>query len=211
MSRSFILISFILCFFYGDGQYPGYTLLDHPETFKKNFAQATAAIISIQSGFRQEKTLSMLSENINSTGRFWYHKNDKVRMEYIQPYSYILILNGGKIIIKEGQKENKVSANSNKLFQQVNRILIGCVSGSMLDNPDFQSHIFENPGFFLVELIPIARNLKELYKNINITIDKKDYTATAIEMIELSGDKTVIRFQNKILNAQIPDSVFNIP
>ncbi len=211
MIRSFVLVSFILCFFYSEGQYPGYTLLIHPETFKKDFAQATAAIVSIQSGFRQEKTLSMLSENINSTGKFWYRKNDKIRMEYIQPYSYILILNGSKIIIKEGQKENKVSANSNKIFQQVNRILIDCVSGSMLSNPDFQSRIFESSGFFLVELIPLARNLKELYSSINITIDKKDYTATTIEMIEVSGDKTIIRFQNKILNAQIPDSIFNIP
>jgi outer membrane lipoprotein-sorting protein len=210
MIRSFTLISFILCFLYSDAQYPGYTLLIHPETFKKNFAQATSAIASIQSGFMQEKTLSMLSENINSAGRFWYRKNDKIRMEYIQPYSYILILNGGKILIKEGQKENKVSANSNKVFQQVNRILIDCVSGNMLDNPDFQSCIFESSGFFLVELIPLARNLKELYKNINIVLDKKDYTAADIEMIELSGDKTIIRFQNKILNAQIPDSVFNI-
>ena len=211
MIRSFALISFILCFLCSEGQYPGYTLLNHPETFKKNFAEATAAILSIQSGFRQEKSLSMLSENINSAGRFWYQKNDKIRMEYIQPYSYILILNGGKILIREGQKENKVSANSNKVFQEVNRILIDCVSGSMLDNPDFQSRIFESSGFFMVELTPLARNLKELYKNINITIDKKDFTATAIEMIELSGDKTIIRFQNKILNAQIPDSVFNIP
>ena len=81
----------------------------------------------------------------------------------------------------------------------------------MLDNPDFQSRIFENSGSYLVELIPIAKNLKELYKNINILIDKKDYTATAIEMFELSGDKTIIRFQNKVLNAQIKDSVFNIP
>lgn len=132
-------------------------------------------------------------------------------MEYIQPYSYIMILNGGKIYIKEGQKENKISANSNKVFQQVNRILIDCVGGSMLDNPDFQSRIFERSGTFLVELIPLTKNLRELYKNINILIDKKDYTATAIEMFELSGDKTIIRFQNKILNAQIDDSVFNIP
>ena len=211
MIRSFVLISFILCSICSVGQYPGYTLLIHPETFKKDFAQATAAIVSIQSGFRQEKSLSMLSENINSNGKFRYRKNDKIRMEYIQPYSYILILNGGKILIKEGQKENKVSANSNKIFQQVNRILIDCVSGSMLGNPDFQSRIFESSGFFLVELIPLARNLKELYSNINISIDKKDYTATTIEMIEVSGDKTIIRFQNKILNAQIPDSVFNIP
>src|SRR5580693_3886459 len=211
MIKSLGLLSFLLCILYSEAQYPGYTLLDQPETFKISFTQATGKTETIQSDFKQEKSLSMLSENINSNGKFWYRKNDKIRMEYIQPYSYIMILNGGKIYIKEGQKENKISANSNKVFQQVNRILIDCVGGSMLDNPDFQSRIFERSGTFLVELIPLTRNLRELYKNINILIDKKDYTATAIEMFELSGDKTIIRFQNKVLNAQIKDSVFNIP
>jgi outer membrane lipoprotein-sorting protein len=211
MIKSLGLVCFLLSFMHSHGQYPGFTLLNNPETFKNSFAQATATTESIQSDFKQEKSLSMLSENIHSTGKFWYRKKDKIRMEYIQPYSYIMILNGGKIFVKEGQKENKISANSNKVFQQVNRILIDCVGGSMLDNPDFQSRIFESQSSFLVELVPQAKNLKELYKNINILIDKKDYTATAIEMFELSGDKTIIRFQNKILNAPINDLVFNIP
>ena len=174
-------------------------------------AEATASTESIQSDFSQEKMLTMLSEKINSTGKFWYRKKDKLRMEYIHPYPYLMILNGGKIFVKDGQKENQFSANSSKIFQQVNRILIDCVSGNMLNNPDFQARIFENAGSFLIEFQPTAKNLKELYKNINIVIDKKDYTATAVEMIEVSGDKTIIRFQNKVLNAPIPDSVFNIP
>jgi outer membrane lipoprotein-sorting protein len=211
MIKTVSLVCFILCFINSNGQYPGFTLLNNPETFKKSFALATATTESIQSDFKQEKSLSMLSENINSSGKFWYRKKDKIRMEYIQPYSYIMILNGGKIFIKEGQKENKISANSNKIFQQVNRILIDCIGGSMLENPDFQSRILESSGTFLVELTPVTKNLKDLYKNINILIDKKDYTATSIEMFELSGDKTIIRFQNKILNEPINDPVFNIP
>jgi outer membrane lipoprotein-sorting protein len=211
MFRSLALLCLLFRFLNCEGQYTGYSLMNHPETFKKSFAEATVAVESIQSDFKQEKTLSLLSENINATGKFWYQKNDKLRMEYRQPYNYLMILNGGKIFIKEGQKENKISANSNKVFQQVNRILIDCVAGRMLENPDFQSRIFESSGFFLVELKPEVKNLKELYKNINIVIDKKDYTAAAIEMFELSGDKTIIRFQNKELNAHIPDTVFNIP
>ena len=81
----------------------------------------------------------------------------------------------------------------------------------MLDNPDFQSRVFENNGAYLIEFTPRAKNLRELYKNINIIIDKKDYSASVIEMHEISGDNTIIRFQNKVLNATIPDSVFNIP
>ena len=205
------LAFFLFCSFNSHGQYAGYVLLNHPETFKKSFAKATASTTSIQSDFKQEKTLSMLSENIISTGKFWYRKNDQIRMEYLQPYSYLMILNNGKIYIKEGQKENKISARSNKIFQQVNRILIDCVGGSMMENPDFQSRVFESSGYFLVELSPAAKNLQELYKNINIVIDKKNFTASSIEMFEFSGDKTIIRFQNKKLNAVLPDSVFDIP
>ena len=36
-------------------------------------------------------------------------------------------------------------------------------------------------------------------------------TGKSIEMVELSGDKTIIRFQNKELNAKFPHSVFFIP
>jgi outer membrane lipoprotein-sorting protein len=210
MIKTIALVILILFNFPGLAQYTGYTLSNHPETFRKSFAEATASTESIQSGFSQEKTLTMLSEKMNSTGKFWYRKKDKLRMEYIHPYPYLMILSGGKIFLKDGQKENQFSANSSKIFQQVNRILIDCVSGNMLNNPDFQARIFENAGSFLIEFQPVAKNLKELYKNINIVIDKKDYTATVVEMIEVSGDKTIIRFQNKVLNAPIPDSVFNI-
>ena len=211
MNKIAALVIFILSTFSGLAQYTGYTLSNHPEAFRKSFEEAAASIGTIQSGFSQEKTLTMLSEKMNSTGKFWYRKKDKLRMEYINPYPYLMVLNNGKILVKDGQKENQFSANSSKIFQQVNRILIDCVSGNMLNNPDFQARIFENAGSFLIEFQPIAKNLRELYKNINIVIDKKDYTATAVEMNEVSGDKTTIRFQNKVLNASIPDSVFNIP
>src|SRR4030095_14258546 len=205
------VICLLLCCFCLHAQYPGYVLMNQPETFKKAFAEATASTESIQSDFSQEKTLSMLSEKISSKGKFWYQKKDMLRMEYIQPYPYLIILNGGKIFMKDGQNENKISTGSNRVFQQVNRLMMDCVSGKMLDNADFQYRVFENNGGWLIELKPLVKNLKRLYKNINIVIDKRDYSAKTIEMVELSGDKTVIRFQNKDLNAQIPDSVFNIP
>src|SRR5579863_1713114 len=211
MIKAIVLLLITFFTFTARAQFPGYTLSNHPETFRKSFSEATASVESVQAGFTQEKMLTMLSEKINSTGKFWYRKKDKLRMEYIHPYPYLMILSGGKIFVKDGQKENQFSANSGKIFQQVNRILIDCVSGNMLNNPYFQARIFENAGSFLIEFQPTAKNLKELYKNINIAVDKKDYTATVVEMIEVSGDKTIIRFQNKVLNAPIPDSVFNIP
>jgi outer membrane lipoprotein-sorting protein len=211
MAKSFFLVVLFFSFVESRGQYAGYSEIKDSGPFKKSFTQSTVGIESLQADFIQEKTITMLSEKLVSSGKFSFRKKDRLRMEYVKPYSYLLILNGGKIYVKDGQKENKVSAGSNPVFRQVNRILIDCVSGNMLDNPDFQSRIFENTGTWLVEFKPVVKNLKELYKNINIVLDKKDFTASSIGMYDVSGDKTVILFQNKELNGQIPDSQFNIP
>ena len=111
-----------------NAQYPGFSLLKNQDAFKQAFNAATKNTISIKSDFSQEKTLSMLTDKITSRGNFWFKRENKVRMEYTQPFPYLLILNGGKIYIRDGQKENKLSANSGKVFEQVNRILLDCVA-----------------------------------------------------------------------------------
>jgi outer membrane lipoprotein-sorting protein len=168
MIKTLALTCFLFCCYFSRGQYPGYAFMNHPESFKKTFAEATAATESIQSDFTQEKTLTMLSEKINSTGKFWFSKNNKLRMEYMQPYPYLMILNAGKIYIKDVQRENKLSANSNKVFHQVNRILVDCISGNMLNNADFESSVFESTGSYLIELKPPVKNLTALFK-ISVT------------------------------------------
>ena len=133
-----------------------------------------------------------------------------VRMEYTQPFQYLMIINRDKVFVKDAQKENKVSAKSNKLFQQINQIMIDCMQGTTLANKDFQTRVFENKSAYLVEMVPVVKGLKDLFKHINVTIDKNDYSVNSIEMLELSGDNTTIRFTNKELNTTIEDALFTI-
>jgi outer membrane lipoprotein-sorting protein len=131
-------------------------------------------------------------------------------MEYSMPFQYLMIINKNNVYMKDGNKENKISALSNKLFQQINKITVDCVQGTALNNTDFRFKIFENEKNFLVELSPVAKSLKEYFRNINIIVDKKDYSVSKIDMIELSGDNTAINFINKELNVNIPDALFAI-
>jgi outer membrane lipoprotein-sorting protein len=191
-------------------QYTGYSPVADPAKFKTDFSSATQKILSIKSDFVQEKNLSMLSEKITSKGKFWFKKESQVRMEYNQPYQYLMILNKDRVFIKDGQKENKISTRSNKLFQQINKIMIDCMQGTALNNPDFKTRLFENKTNSLIELTPVTKGLKELFKFINVIVDRKDFSVFSIEMLELSNDNTIIRFTNKELNAAIPDSLFII-
>ena len=88
--------------------------------------------------------------------------------------------------------------------------MIDCMQGTALNNPDFKTRVFENKNNGLVELTPVTKGLKEMFKNINVVVDKKDFSVISIEMQELSGDNTLIRFINKEPNAAIPDNLFAI-
>ena len=209
--RKLILLLFVLTLAISiKAQYPGYAPVSDLAKFKSAFSIATQKMTSVKSNFVQEKNLSMLSEKIVSKGNFWFKKESRVRMEYNEPYKYLMILNKDKVFVKDGQKENKISTRSNKLFQQINKLMIDCMQGTALNNPDFTTRVFENKNTSLIELTPVAKGLKDLFKTINVIVDKKDFSVISIQMLELSGDNTLIRFTNKELNAILPDSLFII-
>ena len=210
MNRIIVIAAILFTGLSLKAQYPGYSPVADLAKFKTDFSAASQKTTSIKSDFVQEKNLSMLSEKISSKGKFWFKKESRVRMEYTQPFQYLMILNKDKVYVKDGSKENKVSTKSNKLFQQINKIMIDCMQGTTLDNADFKTRVFENKNMALVELTPVTKGLKELFKTINVVVDKKDFSVISIEMLELSGDNTIIRFTNKELNASIADALFTI-
>ena len=201
---------FLCCMLTMQAQYPGYKAVADLSRFKEVFTSMAKSIQTIKSDFVQEKELSLLSEKIVSKGKFWFKKENKVRMEYQQPFQYLMVINQDNIYIKDGQKENKISSRSNKLFQQINKITVDCIQGTVLNNPEYKIIVFENNQVFLIELSPSAKALREFFKNINIFVSKKDYSVDKLELHEQSGDKTVISYVNKELNTTLPDALFTI-
>lgn len=193
-----------------NAQYPGYKLLTDTADFRKQFIKTAQETRTIKSDFIQEKNLSMLSEKIVSTGMFWFKKENMVRMEYLKPFQYLMVINKNNVMLKDGEKTNTISVRSNKLFQQISSIMLDCVQGAVFSNPDFKIKIFENKTSWMIEMVPVAKGLNDFFKTINILIDKKNYSVTSINMIELSGDNTLIIFKNREINVEIPDATFAV-
>jgi outer membrane lipoprotein-sorting protein len=178
------------------------------EAFRRDFAEQSRKIETIISDFRQEKRLFALTESITSTGKFWFKRPNRVRIDYEKPFVYQMIMNGDKIRLQDNEKTNQVNLRSNRLFQQVNRIIVDCIQGTILDSKDFTARIFESEHHFLLEMTPAGKGLKDFFSTIEITISRSDYAVEIIEMNEPSGDKTVISFTNKVLNKAIEDEIF---
>ncbi len=208
--RSWIVIMCILGFAPAMAQHPGYKPFANTDVFRQQFAKSAQATQSIQCDFVQDKNLSMLSDKIVSKGKFWYKQENKVRMEYEKPSYYLVVINGNMIRTKDGQKENKVSSKSNKMFEQVTKMMVDCMQGTMMDNKSFTSRLFEGPKNYLLELTPVVKSLQGIFKTISLVVDKKDYSVDKLEMLEQSGDNTVINFLHKQTNVNIPDELFSV-
>ena len=206
--RLFVLVLFLLAGFHLMAQPNGYVAVTNIAEFRKKMSEAAAKTNSVKSDFTQEKNLNVLDEKIVSKGIFRFKKQKKVRMEYITPFKYLFIINGEKVTIKDSQKSSSFSARSNKLFTVINNIIIDCIQGTALDNKDFTSTVFENDKNYLIVLKPVKKELKEYFNDISVSLDKKDLSVSKIDMVEPSGDNTVILFQNKEINATIPDAEF---
>jgi outer membrane lipoprotein-sorting protein len=210
MRKILLLFALQMVVFLATAQYTGYSTLVDADAFRNSFSKATSRISTIKSDFTQEKNLSMLAEKINSRGKFWFKKESQVRMEYTHPYQYLMVINKDRVLVKDKQKESKINTRSNKMFQQINRVMIDCMQGTVLNNQDFNTKLFENKSFVLIEMNPVVKGLKEMFRNIVLIVDKKDFSVLSINMTEPSGDNTLIKFVNKELNVQLQDNLFSV-
>lgn len=176
--------------------------------FKAKFAVESAKVTTITSDFKQQKQLLALTETITSTGKFWFKRENKVRIDYLQPFVYRMIMNGDKMQVRDDQKASTINIRSNKLFQQVNRIMVDCVSGTILESRDFSSRVFEGDTFYQLELTPTSKTLRDFFQVIIVNVSKKDFSVDSIAMNEPTGDSTVITFTNKSLNQTVSDETF---
>lgn len=177
-------------------------------TLKQKIESMSKATNSIEADFVQEKNLSMLSEKIISKGHFVFKKENLLRWEYQTPSKYLIIINKDKVVIKDEKKTSKYDMNSNKVFKEINDIMLSCVQGTIFKSNKFKTAYFENEKGYKLELIPQVKNMKDTFKKINLYFDKSVTSVTKMEMIENNDDLTSLDFINKKLNAPVVETIF---
>lgn len=178
--------------------------------FKQKLTTVTAGINTIESDFTQEKKLSILSNTLVSKGHFCFRRENNIRWEYLLPYKYLIIISQDKIYIKEEKDQKQYDIQSNKMFQEMNRFISGCIQGDILKNDkDYKIGYFEDGRYFFVTLVPVAEKMRQMLNEIQIWFDRTDLTVARIRMMESGGDYTKIDFVNKKLNTVIPVEKFS--
>ena len=176
----------------------------------KNSVNATAkSTKTLSTDFTQLKHMDFLSKDIETSGKMNFKMPNMLQWQYVKPYQYSIIFKNNKIFINDAGKKNNIDKGNSKMFDKLNKLIVGSVNGNMFDENEFTISYFKTKDFNITKLLPKDATLKKYVKQMELYFDKTGNTVSQVKMIEPSNDYTKIIFKNKVINAKNDDSVFN--
>ncbi len=177
-------------------------------SFKTEVEKESKSIKTIKTDFTQYKHMDFLSKDIETSGKMSFKAPNLLNWQYTKPYNYSIVFKNNKVFINDQGKKNTVDAGNSKLFEKINKMIVGSVSGNVFDDKEFTISYFKTKEFYITKLLPKTKEVQKYIKQIDLFFPINDVTVSQVKLIEPSGDFTKIVFKNKQLNAKIDDSAF---
>lgn len=170
----------------------------------KSLALATNSIVS---DFTQYKHMDFLSEDIVTKGNMAFKSPDLLKWAYLEPFQYQVIFKNETLYIDDEGKKSDVDLGSNKMFKELNTLIVRSVKGDMFDDTAFDIAYFTIDKSSEVHFAPKDTRFSKFIKNFQITFNGEG-DVVEVKMVEPSGDYTKIVFNNKVLNPPLDDEIF---
>ena len=181
------------------------------EDIINEISRLSSEIQYLECDFVQTKHLKILSDKMVSKGKMYFEQPGRLRWEYTSPYEYIFILNGDQVMLKNAGRTDVIDVNRNKMFKEIARIMMNSIMGrSLADDKSFNTTIEETPQEWTATLLPLKKEMKQMWTKLVIHFDRRQETVSKVEMFEHNGDFTTIDIVNAEKNRLIDKSVFKI-
>lgn len=170
-----------------------------------------AAIHSLECSFTQTKTLSILSGNMVSHGKMYFAQPGMLRWEYTEPYSSVFIMHSDTLWLKNENRVDTVDINRNRMYKELTDFMISSITGGYLaDSRSFSISVKDEADECIVTLLPLKKRIKQMWSELILHFDNSTYTLLTLEMMEQTGDMTVIEFSDVVINGPQNTGVFRI-
>ncbi len=169
------------------------------------------AMKTMQCKFSQIKKMSLMQEDVASSGQLFYTQEGKLRWEYLKPFTYQFILNGDNVIIKSSSKTNIIDIKTSKVFREITKIIMSSITGKCLsESGDFDVTLLSNGKTWVAQMFPKKKEMKRMFQSVKLYFDSKESIVKKIEMLEKNGDVTTINMYDVLINNKIDASVFSV-
>lgn len=176
----------------------------------KEISRSAATIKTMQCDFVQTKRMKMLGSELVSKGRMSCSQPDKLRWEYLSPYTYTFVLYKNKVMMKKGERTDVIDVNSNRMFKEIAAIMLNSVLGNCFSDKSFEVDAKQENGQYVATLLPMKKEMKMMFSRIVLHYDKVQSMVREVELYEKNGDNTTITLIHVRKNEPIDEKIYDV-
>lgn len=168
--------------------------------------ESLSHVHSLICDFQQEREVSVLMEKGISRGTLSYIRDRALLWQYSMPDRSGFLLRGNEISILDARGQPVPDPGAGGLFRHIGNIILSGLSGDILEETEaFTPRFVTSEDYIHVTLIPRQRDLKRLFKDLELFFRKEDHMIQTVVINEVSGDKTNVRMGNIRVNVPIDE------
>ena len=159
--------------------------------------QANDLQTTLQFRFVMTRHNAMLAEDLVSRGRAAYVYPDKVRWEVEQPSPSLFVMDG---INPGDRRQQSLMRNVAKLGEK-----------GLINETDFIVTVYASPRVWQVDLVPLRRDLSQLFARITLLTDAGTGVLRSVVLSEQGGDTTQLELSSVVRGETIDPGLFQKP
>ena len=159
--------------------------------------QANDLQTTLQFRFVMTRHSALLTEDLVSRGKAAYAYPDKVRWEVEQPQPSLFVMDG----IKPGdRRQQSLLRNVAKLGEK-----------GLINETDFIVTVYATPRTWQVDLVPLRRDLSQLFTRITLLTDAGTGVLRSVVLSEQGGDTTQLELSAVVRGEKLDPALFQKP
>ena len=167
----------------------------------KKITSAASEMKTMKCDFVQVRKMSLLADEIKSSGVMYFEKDSKLRWEYREPTPYVMTINGGTVTVESGSGKSVSDASSSRLYKGIADMVMGCMSGeSLTDSRMFRTTFTDLGSVWVAELRPVRKDLQRMFANLVLNFNPKTGLLMSMVMNDPAGNSTSITVSNISVN-----------
>lgn len=207
-NRHFILLFVFALIFGVRGSCQTKLSTSEQKEFKVKVQKTAQNTQTIVSDFTQIKHLSVLDNDISSTGKLVFKAPNLVKWEYLKPYQNTAIFRDNQLFVTNEGKRDEIDLSSNKLFRSLNMLIVNSIKGDMFDESQFDLSYFKSDMGYLVKFVPKDKRMKKFIASFELKFSNATAEVEEVKLLEPNDDYTLIIFQNRKVNTKVAETAF---
>ncbi len=182
------------------------------QSFLTRVRQKLSSMQTLRADFIQERRMGAFIDTLTAKGTCYFMAPGRIRWELREPYRSALVFSDGKVakFLYEDDRLRKLNPGGKGVMKRVLQMIALWLHGDFEGTKEFFDLRVLRGSVFILRLEPRHKQMKEIIRAIELTMDADSNHIKKVTIRENRGDQIVITFVHEELNVDLDEALFAV-